>query len=784
MINSSQLNSYLAKSELDPTALKAIEKKSEKITSVVNSGTGKLVDSYANQKIIDAKSNVIGNRNSFDIINQNYSQNDLTGSITDSAVSSLQKDVENLYYTNIISALVDSGVSNYSKSTLQNLAGTQIEELAEQNIRLAVEDKTYKIFNTTTSGSENGILEIIGSVLGLGFSSEVIDSKYANNIAANAIKDSANFDINNAENTKKKAKTQDGFVDPTGNYPTADYNDLSDTNKLAQGEIRGTPMQDRIKNRMRGAKLPNGESWDQPESSYKAQYPYNKVHQTESGHIIEFDDTPGAERIHIFHRNGSFFEIDPNGSVISRTVGSEYKIIDRNGYIAISGKANVSVNGSCNIHVGGDCNIEVVGDAVINSGNDAQVNAAGRLQLSAGEAIDMRAPKIYIEADEEFHLTADVKANIDVKLLNVKSDTDINVQSTTKTNVKVGEDLNVQAAGKTNVKTTGDMNVQADGTTNIKAGSNIRVESSAGVDIKAAQDFKVQSVMGSFKFSGNMAMDYATGQFANGQSVDASGAGDAGEASPAETATYSQSGIIDKRSPMLEDILDDPQSMTLADQYSLLVENEGEDYNTQRQKLIDLGLATPAELDAEPIISDSDSSAGSAKNDIVMPSSDLKSVTSLPDSYQLSPHFTLGMLSSLAAVTKDKVVAQRSLSYGEIVYNLQYIALNVLEPIYAVYPNMIVTSAFRSEASSSGTSQHPLGMAVDIQFKGMQKKDYFETAKKLKECVQFDQFLLEYCNYTNNPWIHISMNPNSVNRNQTLTFWNHRKHSEGLSNLA
>ena len=47
-----------------------------------------------------------------------------------------------------------------------------------------------------------------------------------------------------------------------------------------------------------------------------------------------------------------------------------------------------------------------------------------------------------------------------------------------------------------------------------------------------------------------------------------------------------------------------------------------------------------------------------------------------------------------------------------------------------------------------------------------------------------DQFLLEYCNYTNNPWIHISLNPNLVNRNQTLTFWNHRKHSEGLSNLA
>lgn len=766
MINIEQLVTYLNRSSLGADELTAIAKKSPSIVDVVNRETVKLVDTYANQKIVDAKSNVIGSKNSFDIVNQNYSQIDLAKSITDLAVTDLQVQVEDLYYKNIISALVDSGFTNQNKTSLRSAAGIQISELAKQNIQYAVEEKSYRVFNTKTNTSGTGILGILGGILGAGFVSEIIDSKYVNTIASKSIKESADFDIDNDDNSKKKAKTQSGFVDPTGNYPTSDYEELSDTNKLAQGEIRGTPLQDRIKSRMRGAKLPNGEAWDQPESSYKAQYPYNKVHQTESGHIIEFDDTPGSERIHIFHRSGSFIEIDPNGSIISKTAGSEYKIIDRNGYIAISGKTNVSITGSCNIHVGGDCNIDVVGDAVINSGNDAQVNAAGRLQLSAGEAIDMRAPKIYIEADEELHVTADVKANIDVKLLNIKSETQTNIESTEAINIKTLANMNMQVDGEFNQKVKGVIKTQSDTDVNIKSGSKFKVQSAGD---------------GSFKFGGNMAMDYSTGQFANNQSIDADSAG---ETPNAESGEYSQSGIINERLPVLEELLDDPQSMTLADQYSLLVENEGEDYNAQRQRLIDLGLATPGELDAEPIPGETDSGSGSAKVELVSPSADLKNITSLPDNFQLSPHFTLGQLSSLAAVTKDKVTAQKGLSYGEIVQNLQYLALNVLEPIYAVYPNMIVTSAFRSEASSTGTSQHPSGMAVDIQFKGMSKKDYFSTAKKIKECVQFDQFLLEYCNYTNNPWIHISLNKDAKNRNQTLTFWNHRKYGEGLTDLA
>jgi hypothetical protein len=44
-------------------------------------------------------------------------------------------------------------------------------------------------------------------------------------------------------------------------------------------------------------------------SSYSTTYPYNLTYTTKSGHAIELDDTPGHERIHIWHTSGSYEEI-------------------------------------------------------------------------------------------------------------------------------------------------------------------------------------------------------------------------------------------------------------------------------------------------------------------------------------------------------------------------------------------------------------------------------------------------------------------------------------------
>lgn len=66
----------------------------------------------------------------------------------------------------------------------------------------------------------------------------------------------------------------------------------------------------------------------EPETSYAAKYPHNKVISTARGHVIELDDTPDNERIHIYHRNGTYIEID-NDKMIVKASGDSYFISDK-----------------------------------------------------------------------------------------------------------------------------------------------------------------------------------------------------------------------------------------------------------------------------------------------------------------------------------------------------------------------------------------------------------------------------------------------------------------------
>jgi hypothetical protein len=86
------------------------------------------------------------------------------------------------------------------------------------------------------------------------------------------------------------------------------------------------------------------ESIDFPTNSYSAIYPFNHVYESESGHLIEIDDTPNSERLHWFHRVGTFTEFTPVGSRIDVTYGHNYRSINGNLEEIISGrqKRNVS----------------------------------------------------------------------------------------------------------------------------------------------------------------------------------------------------------------------------------------------------------------------------------------------------------------------------------------------------------------------------------------------------------------------------------------------------------
>jgi hypothetical protein len=132
-----------------------------------------------------------------------------------------------------------------------------------------------------------------------------------------------------------------------------------------------------------------------------------------------------------------------------------------------------------------------------------------------------------------------------------------------------------------------------------------------------------------------------------------------------------------------------------------------------------------------------------------------------PASFPLSPNFTLGQLTlTPSQQPNQKVQAQAGLTVQEIVCNLRYLCLNILEPYLAAYGSVRINSGFRLIQNNSARkiSQHCTGQAVDIGFPGsVGTSEYWDRALLLKNQLPYDQYILEYKNFG---WYHLSFNKN------------------------
>jgi GH24 family phage-related lysozyme (muramidase) len=223
------------------------------------------------------------------------------------------------------------------------------------------------------------------------------------------------------------ASTEYGFRDPNKKYPL--YVNEPDTNRLARHEfIEKTVVFTKETQRLKDVKTGGGKSWDQSECPYNADYPFNKVLETESGHILEFDDTPKAERIHLYHKSGTFTEIDHNGTRVNRIIGDGYEIYERNGYVYLGGSLNITVNGDSNVLVDGATNLDIKGATNIRVYNDASISVGGNAKLNVAQNFDVKASNINLEATSAF---------------NIKSGSGMNIQSGSGMNIKSGSTMNV-----------------------------------------------------------------------------------------------------------------------------------------------------------------------------------------------------------------------------------------------------------------------------------------------------------------------------------------------------
>ena len=109
-------------------------------------------------------------------------------------------------------------------------------------------------------------------------------------------------------------------------------------------------------------------------------YPRNHTYTTESGHVMEYDDTPGGERIHQYHKKGTFYEIQPDGTRVTKVVGDDYQIYLKGNHVVVEGNMNLTVKGDVRLFTQGNMYQEVQGDYHLRVDGDMVTKIKGNEQ--------------------------------------------------------------------------------------------------------------------------------------------------------------------------------------------------------------------------------------------------------------------------------------------------------------------------------------------------------------------------------------------------------------------
>ena len=186
-----------------------------------------------------------------------------------------------------------------------------------------------------------------------------------------------------------------GFYDPNSRtddttksiYPTEI--DEPDVNRLAVNnpDKQHTSLTTRTTDRQTNIQGVNN-LWSQPEISYNASYPKNHVYESESGHIMEFDDTTDAKRIHLRHTSGTSIEMTNNGDTIEITKNNRYILVTADNKVYIKGTKDVVIDGDYDLKVNGNYNISVAGNKTESISGTKTSNTTGAV-IHTGSTIDL-----------------------------------------------------------------------------------------------------------------------------------------------------------------------------------------------------------------------------------------------------------------------------------------------------------------------------------------------------------------------------------------------------------
>lgn len=130
----------------------------------------------------------------------------------------------------------------------------------------------------------------------------------------------------------------------------------------------------------------------EPPNPYAGKYPFVHGFETESGHVVEYDDTAGAERLCVTHKSGSYIQIDKTGNVVIRSATSH--AINSGDSNELCQNKIVHVSKNLDITVQGNANITVQGNAVEKISGTKTINASGQIQITSSANVTIKGAKI------------------------------------------------------------------------------------------------------------------------------------------------------------------------------------------------------------------------------------------------------------------------------------------------------------------------------------------------------------------------------------------------------
>lgn len=504
-----------------------------------------------------------------------------------------------------------------------------------------------------------------------------------------------------------------GFRDPNNKYPLKEYIGESDVNRLARGIIDGTVIKFKDATRRMGVPKADGTIWDQPQSPFAAKYPYNKVYETESGHIQEFDDTPGNERINVYHRSGTFTEIDANGTQVNFIQGDNFILMEKNGCIHVSGECNITVDGQTNIYARSDANIKVDQNANVTVGNNLAIGSANDTTFAIGG-------DLLIKAGGNFKVDA---ANIAVKSQ---------------------ADLKIQAVGNYTTK-----------------GNKVNLESLSDMDIAVASTFNMNYSEGNFGTSAAAAEDIENLELTPPPAGDPLNAtiGYA-EAPPRE---FEERNVIETPEDW-----DTPEGRAQQHDIATTEGQSGAPVATAEESATATGgSGVTVNVDKTNIQNTKD-----FPNDYRLSKRVVLQMVIASADHKLTPQM---LSSSKNAPPRLYTVQEIVGNLAETANNVLEPIIDIMPGGFGGYKTQwAISSGYRLKGvvpQESPTSDHCKGHCVDIILKIPDKTNKtFELIQKIEKLITYDQLILEY-RHPSSVWIHIGYRKDN-NRKMAFTMVN------------